>query len=172
MIISEKDKNDTIRVGEIIKKINNIDAGYANSELDIIFQQQPFLISLILGYKIDLKAEEQEEMIKIIFIIWEYFKHSKVVNRIKISQSIFEKIQLRNTHLLKYLEGAPGQEEKSKVVASDLAHLNSKALLSGLFLRFNTQIDLNTMNAETKGILMLGMKSLVECFEEIEKNRK
>lgn len=151
-------------------KINNIDADYANSESDVIFQQQPFLISLVLGYKIDLKAEELEEMTKIIFIIWEYFKQNEIVRQVKITQPLFEKVQLRNMHLLKYLKGEPGHEKKSKIIASDLGHLNSKALLTEIFLRFNTQDALINMKAETKGILLIGMKSLVECFEEIEKS--
>lgn len=73
-------------------------------------------------------------------------------------------------HLLKYLEGEPGHEGKLEVIASDLEHLNSKALLTGLFLRFNTQNELINMKPETRGILLIGMKSLIECFEEIEKN--
>lgn len=170
MKISEKDKKDTIRVSEIIAKINKIDADYANSESDVIFRQQPFLISLVLGYQLDLKPNEMEEMTKIIFIIWEYFKQIKIVRRVKVTQSLFEKIQLRNMHLLKYIEGEPGHERKSNLIAFDFEHLNSKALLAGLFLRFDTQNDLITMKAETKGILLLGMKSLIECFEEIEKS--
>lgn len=138
MIISGNDKEDIVKVSEIIVKINNIDADNANSELDVIFQQQPFLISLILGYKIDLKSEEVEEMMRIIFIIWEYFKQNEIVRQVKITQSLLEKVQLRNMHLLKYLEGEPGKEKKSEIIASDLGHLNSKALLTGIFLRFNT----------------------------------
>lgn len=38
MIISGNDKEDIVKVSEIIVKINNIDADNANSELDVIFQ--------------------------------------------------------------------------------------------------------------------------------------
>ncbi len=37
---------------------------YVNEESDIISQKQPFLISLILGYRFDLKPLELEEMIE------------------------------------------------------------------------------------------------------------
>jgi hypothetical protein len=170
MIISEKDIDDTTRVGEIIKKINNISDDYARSESDVIFQQQPFLISLVLGHQNDLSAGEIEELTKLLFIIWEYFKHNGNIRRVKVTELQFEKIQLRNMYLLKYLEGEPGQKEKTEVITSDLEHLNSKALLTGIFLRFNTQEALIKMKTETKGILLIGMKSLVECFEEIEKS--
>jgi hypothetical protein len=48
--------------------------------------------------------------------------------------------------------------------------LSSKALLAGIFLRFNTQYALTRIKTETKGILLIGIKSLIESLEEIGKS--
>jgi hypothetical protein len=170
MKIFQKDIDETIKVSEIINKIDKMDVAYANSESDVIFQRQPFLISLILGYRLDLKMAEVEEVTKIIFIIWEYFKDNQKVNRKKITENQFEKIQHRNIYMLQYFEGEPGEEAKSHFVASDLDQFNSKVLLASLFFRFDTQDVFMQMTAETKAILLIGMKSLIECFEEIKKS--
>lgn len=75
MIISKKDKKESLRVGQLIKKIELIDEKYVNEESNKISQKQPFLISLILGYRFDLKPLELEEIMKVIFLIWEFFKN-------------------------------------------------------------------------------------------------
>jgi hypothetical protein len=53
MIISQEDKNESVKIIQLIKKVDNIDEAYVNSESEIISQKQPFLISLLLGYRFD-----------------------------------------------------------------------------------------------------------------------
>lgn len=170
MEISKKHIDETVKISAIVNRIDKMDVVYADSETDIIFHQQPFLISLILGYRLDFKMSEVEEIIKVIFIVWEYYKDNQKVKRIKITESQFERKQLGNIYMLKYFEGEPGEEAKSQFVASDLDHFNSKGLLASLFFRFDTQDVFLKMPTQTRAILLLGMKSLIECFEEIKKS--
>ena len=58
MKISDNDKKESLKVGQLIKMIDHIDKEYVKKESDIISQKQPFLISLKLGYRFDLKAIE------------------------------------------------------------------------------------------------------------------
>ena len=67
MIISKKDKEESLRIGQLIKKIELIDEKYVNEESYKISQKQPFLISLILGYRKDIKPLEFEEITKVFF---------------------------------------------------------------------------------------------------------
>lgn len=167
MIVLENDKKESAKISELIKKIDAIDENYANSESDVISRQQPFLISLILGYRLDFGINELEEITKLIFLIWEYFKGNRQIQNIKISENQFEKILNRNIHMLKNFEGEIGQKAKLDLVFSDLGHLKSKALLTGIFLQFNCKYSLKNMKSEEKGSVLIGMKSLIECFEEV-----
>lgn len=91
MIISKKDKKESLRVGQLIKKIELIDEKYVNEESNKISQKQPFLISLILGYRFDLKPLELEKIMKVIFLIWEFFKKtSSNRNRKDYGDSVYE----------------------------------------------------------------------------------
>lgn len=167
MTVTEDDKRDSLKVGQLIEKIDQIDGEYVNKESDLIAQKQPFLISLMLGYRFDLKELELEEMMKIFFLIWEYFKNSYQVEKTKISESQFERIQQRNIHMLKYFEGEQGQSAKLELIASDLGHLKSKSLFTGIIFQFNQKASFLGMKNETRGIILVGLKSLIECFEEI-----
>lgn len=168
MITTQEDKKESEKIAQLIKKIDNIDALYVNSESEIISQKQPFLISLLLGYRLDLKENELEEMMKIILLIWEYFKSFDQILRVKVSQKRFEEIQQRNIHMLKYFEGEHGENAQNILVESDLSHLHSKALLTGIFLQFNHKKSLTELKNKEKGIILIGMKSLIECFDEIK----
>lgn len=167
MIISEEDKIEILRVGQLIKKIEHIDEEYVNKESDLIFKKQPFLISLLLGYRHDLKDHELEEIMKIIFLIWEFFKNSSQINQTKISESQFETVQQRNIYMLKYYEGERGLKAKKEIVANDLKNLKSKSLFEGVIFQFAEKNTLSEMEDETRGIILVGMKSLIECFDEI-----
>jgi hypothetical protein len=167
MIISGEDKKESLRVGQLIKKIELIDAEYVHKESDVISQKQPFLISLMLGYRFDLNELELEEIIKVIFLIWEFFKNHQQLEINKISETQFLPIQQRNIHMLKYFEGERGENAKLELVSADLENLNSKSLFTGVILQFNQKVALLNMKAETRGIILVGLKSLIESFEEI-----
>jgi hypothetical protein len=164
---TEKDFSDFRFISEIISKLNALDNGYASSESDVIFKHQPFLISLILGYRIDLKQEELEEITILIFLIWEFFKVSKNTLVTKITEMQYQSVVNRNMSLLKHYDNEPVVKQKSDIIIADLKKMRSIALLSTLFHSFETQSALVNMEKETRGIVMIGLKSLIECFEEI-----
>lgn len=167
MIISEEDKKESQQVGQLIKKIELIDEKYVNRESDIIYQKQPFLISLMLGYRFDLKELELEEIMKIIFLIWEFFKNNSQIQQTKVSESQFMKIEKRNIYMLKYFEGEQGKNAKMEFISNNLENLKSKSLFAGIIFQFNEKTALLNMKNETRGIVLVGLKSLIECFEEI-----
>ncbi len=167
MIISKKDKKESLRVGQLIKKIELIDEKYVNEESNKISQKQPFLISLILGYRFDLKPLELEEIMKVIFLIWEFFKKHPQTEIAKITETQFMRIQQRNVYMLKYFEGEQSRNSKLEVISADLENLNSKSLFTEVIFQFNQKVPLLNMKNETRGIILVGLKSLIECFEEI-----
>ena len=132
MIISERDKKESQIVGQLIKKIELIDKEYISKESDFISQKQPFLISLILGYRVDLRGFELEEVMKVIFLIWEFFKNHNQIEHTKISETQFMRIEQRNIHMLKYFEGEQGNKAKLELISTDLANLKSKSLFTGI----------------------------------------
>ncbi len=167
MIISEEDKNESLRVGQLIKKIELIDKEFVDKESDLIFVKQPFLISLLIGYSYDFKELELEEIMKMIFLIWEYFKDHSQINQTKISESQFERIHQRNIYMLKYYEGEQGQKASMELISNDLKNLKSKSLFGGIVFQFFEKASLSEMENEDRGIILVGMKTLIECFEEI-----
>jgi len=170
MNISDRDKIEIEKIYAILTRIDNIDNNNANTITDEIYEYQPFLISMMLGYRLDMKPEQTEDIFKIVLLIWEFFKECNGIKNKKLTEDQFERLQKRNIGLLKYLEGEPDPDEKRYVTSSDLGILRSKALLTAIFYRFKNQKSLIEMNIETKGIVLIGLKSLIECFEEIERN--
>ena len=172
MNISEQDKIEAIRISKIINKIDRIDIDYFHVITDEMNQYQPFLLSILLGYRFDLKPEEHGEIIKIGLLIWEYFRENKNIRNKKLTEQHFERILKRNLEMLKYLEGESDPAELLNITGSDLDHLKSKALLSGTFYRFDTQPILMKMDSGTKGTILIGMKSIIEFFEEIGSEKR
>jgi hypothetical protein len=167
MTIAKEDEKEILRVGQLLEKIESIDRAYLNKEYDVVYRQQPFVISLLLGYRIDLEELELEEMTKVILLIWEFFKNEQRIKQVKISEFQFERIHRRNIYMLKYFEGEIGEGAKMRLVSSDFENLRAKSLLTGVLAQFDLKAAFLDMKGETRGTVIIGLKSLIECFEEI-----
>ncbi len=167
MKITRKDYNELKELAELLSKIDRIDSEYVKTISAEIFKQQPFFLAILMGYSLDVSPEELEEIMKIYFLIWEYFKSkNKVLNK-KVTETYFEKIHSRNIKMLKYVEGEHTQQDKTNIYSDDLQNLESKALLTSILLRYNNRPVLIKMDETSKGIILLGIKSFIECFETI-----
>jgi len=167
MEFTQNDFNESIELAELIRKIDLMDAEYVNTVTDEIYAKQPFFLTVLLGYRLDVRPKELEELMKIYFLIWEYFKSNQHVQTRKVNQAYFEKIQKRNIQMLKYSEGELTEKDKLKVFSPDLQNLQSKSLLAAIFFRFNNRPVLSKMKTEKKGLILIGIKSFIECFEKI-----
>lgn len=49
MQITERDFEEVSRVSEIVQLIDKMDTNYINTESNIVYKKQPFLLSLLLG---------------------------------------------------------------------------------------------------------------------------
>jgi len=169
MLVTENDNREIVLVHEIIRRVDGMDEISANRESELIYTKQPFLISLILGYRVDLKTENFELVTKCIFVIWEYFKSRDEVLRTKIIEEQFDRIHKRNFHLVRYFESETN-EGKIELLKFDLGKLNAKALYVGVMNILRIPNSLRKGESETIGILLVGMKCLIECFEELTQN--
>ena len=163
-------QNDFTEAKDLAKvqiKIDNIDAEYVNLISDEIFKKQPFFLTVLLGYRLDTTPIELEEIMKIYFLIWEYFRTNKKVQTIKVTEDHFETIQDKNIAMLQYADGESGDVEKMKIYSSDLGNLKSKALLTAVLFRYNEKPVLLKMDDRKRAIILIGIKSFIECFETI-----
>lgn len=167
MDLTQKDFEETSKVAAKIIRIENIDADYVNSVSDEIFTRQPFFLSVLIGYRMDTSPEELDEIMKIYFLIWEYFKDNKRVRANKLTESYFEQVEQRNIEMLDYAKGEPTGKDRMKIYSTGLQNLQSKALLTAVLYRFNTRPVLLRMNGEKKGIILIGIRSFIECFETL-----
>lgn len=69
--------------------------------------------------------------------------------------------------MLKYYEGEQGQKASMELISNDLKNLKSKSLFGGIVFQFFEKASLSEMENEDRGIILVGMKTLIECFEEI-----
>lgn len=112
---TQNDFNETEILAESIKRIDQIDSDYVNSISDEIFRCQPFFLTVLLGHRIDVSMEELEEIMKIYFLVWEFFRLKPKVQTIKVTESNFNKILNRNIKMLKYSEGESKERDKLEI---------------------------------------------------------
>ncbi len=165
MKIAPTDPKETTELAELLKNIDNLNMDYGLALSDEMFQCQPYFLSTLFGYQLDVMPQEFNEIMKIYFLIWGYYKAKKEIPTKKITKADFEKIQLRHIQMLKYAEGEANPKEVSNIYANDLENVKSKSLWAAILLRFNTQPVLIKLNAQSKGVILVGLKSFIEFFD-------
>ena len=123
---SQNDFNETKIVAELIKKIDQIDSNYVNTTSDEIFKFQPFFLTVLLGYQHDVTMEELEEIMKIYFLVWEYFKLNPNLQTMQVTESYFNKIQKKNMEMLKYTHNDLKKNDKLEICSYYLQNMKSK----------------------------------------------
>lgn len=164
---SQNDFDETIKIAELVKKIEELDSEYVKKSFDEIYNKQPFFLTVLLGYRLDISPEELEEVIKIFFLTWEYFKINSNVQTNKVTAGYFEDIQKRNIQMLEYSKGEPTQNKREIIYWSDLQNHKSQSLLAAILHRYDSIPVLVKMNQDKKGIILIGIKSFIQCFEKI-----
>ena len=165
MKITKKDITETHIVGELIKKVEKIDLQEANNISERIVKNQPFIMSLLIGYKFDVKEEALNDIMKMLFVIYLYFEKKTEINKKQINSREFEKCQNQNIQFLKYFSGEQNSNDKLETNKQYLANLKCKNLFTGILVMSNTQKDFKRINRELKGIILIGMKTLIDCLE-------
>ncbi|OMP74953.1 hypothetical protein [[Flexibacter] sp. ATCC 35208] len=69
---------------EIESRMNDFD--HANNITDELYQYQPFILSTIIGYNMDVAIEDLPDLIKLYVLIWIFYRDKKNIRKIKITE--------------------------------------------------------------------------------------
>lgn len=72
--------------------------------------------------------------------------------------------------MLKYADGE-SSGQRTAIYDHDLQNLKSKALMTAILFQFNSQPNLSDMDGEMKGMILIGIKTFIECFEIISADK-
>ena len=169
MQFTDSDFRETEHMAELIKFCDTADIRTLEQITEEIYRHQPFLISLFLGYKDDIDAIQLDEFLRILIIIWLFFRNAQSVKRTPITEKMYEARAKKNIQFLQYLDGEPQGKTKGKTTDINLGILQSKALFTALLFKIKEGPALKKLIPESSAIMLLALKSLIECFEEIIK---
>ena len=167
MNFTSGDFEQTEQIAGIIQFCDKANIKALEQIVDEIYKYQPFVISIFLGYKDDMTPHQHDEILRVLIIIWLFFKSSKNVRRQKINATLFEKKQQQNVQFLQYLSGEPSQQAQHLTTGLNLSQLKSKALFTAVLFKVREGKTLKKLDTHTAAIILLGMKSLIEAFEGV-----
>lgn len=169
MQIAEDNPVQRQKVAQAVHFCDNADLKTLEQITDEIYHHQPFLISLFLGYKDEVDPYQHDEILRTLIIIWLYFRENKNVKRKKITAGMFEAMEEKNIRFLKYLEGEPTIQAQALTTLNDLKQLKSLGLFTAVLFKVKEGKALSKLPDDEAAIILVGLKSLIECFEKISK---
>jgi hypothetical protein len=170
MKFTQSDFDEATELATLTIKMNDIDAAYVDAITDEIAEKQPFFLSVMLGYKYDTTIQELDEILRVFFLIWEYFKLYGRIPPYKVTQEEYETVELNNFKLLQSLEAEKDPEKISTIYERYFAPLKSKSLLAAVLFRFNHRQAFIEMSPNLRGMIFIEMKCFIEFFESSSPN--
>ena len=170
--ILNKQLDEFKKLYEITQRLVDHDLPYINLLMDEIKDSQPFLGSCMLGHTADFKSEEIDSVLILHLLVWAAHRDKRVCRKTAITARQFNKIMDRNIAFFKYLEKEEGTPAFREAVSEDSGKNNHGTLMAFINLPFYEWPSLMNMNQQNKSILILSLKSFIECFEEIQNGQK
>ena len=168
MKFTKKDHKETEIIADIIKETDHSSIKELSEIFDEIKVYQPILISIFMGYKEVLSYEELDELAKDLIIIWKFFSDKPNSKKIEITESHLKKFDKKNADFFNYLSGEDADEMR-KTTEVVLETIDSKAIFTALIYRVNEKSVFKKMNQDRKSEFIMELKTLIDCFEEINK---
>jgi hypothetical protein len=132
-----------------------------------LLKYQPFVLSIITGYQIDVPdPDEFEPILKLYLFIWMYYMDNKAVRKTKITESMYVKEQDEIIEMLRQSEKSDNQE-KDKLANKYIEQLQSKALMTFILFLFVEDPILQKLDRQAGGAVLIGYKTILKCFEKI-----
>ena len=169
MRFTEKDHKENEIVEDIIKKTESSSIDELSTIFNEIRKYQPILISIFLGYKDVLSDEELDELVKDLIIIWKFFSDKTNIKKIRITENHLKKFYKKNAEFFDYLSGEDFEDAMKNTTEIVLKEMESKAILTALIHRVNEKSIFKKMNQDRKGEFIMELKTLIDCFEDINK---
>lgn len=167
MKFTDTDAQESNQVAEFIKFCDTADNATLEKISDEIYLYQPFVLSLFLGFKDEVDIFQLDEILRIFLIIWLFFRDRENVKKKKITEKIFEARQRKNLQFLQYMQDLPIKQDRDQALNYNLGALKSKALF-----KFKEGPTLKKLETARSALMLIGIKSLIECFEHISRPKK
>lgn len=116
-------------IAAILKNIEENENNIQNANIvtDELYRHQPFILSMIMGYKMDLSTQELGPLVNLYIAIWEYYKSNANVRAVPITQKTYEMVEDKNMRMLKNFEKM-AVDGKQDFLVNDLKKVDGKAL--------------------------------------------
>lgn len=151
----------------ITQRLVDHDKPYIRLLLDEIRVYQPFLGSCMLGYTVDFKGAEADAVFMLHLLLWAAYRDKPACRKTAITESRYNKTMNRNIFFFKYLEKEEGAPAFNDAVTEDLQKNNHGIQIAFINLCIKQWPSLANLNNEKRNEVIIGIKSFVECFEEL-----
>jgi len=170
MDITNHDIEEIDILKTILKKIDEMKQGEEESVYTSIYENQPFILSMMMGYEsnVDEEVLEEEQFNAIrdmLFIIFLFFEQKTDITRKQITEAEFTNQFQLNVDFLNYLEGEEDLDAKLELTESNLSKMRFKSLYTSITFISNEDKHFQRMDDEYKAATFLEMKTLIECME-------
>ncbi|MGG5508129.1 MULTISPECIES: hypothetical protein [unclassified Myroides] len=162
--LSDSDFSDLTALIPYIRQIDTLEVKEALQLSRDILQYQPFFLSVVFGYQTDLSLEEHDEVLRLYFLLWLYFKEQNKLPSNPVTQANFEQTQKQLVQMLAYVQQET-EDSKQTIFSNDLKQIQSRAMVTALYYRFETRPVLKKMNEEMKSLVIMGFCGFIKCFE-------
>lgn len=154
-------------ISGLMKRVVNYTEPQIMESSESLLKHQPFLVSMMMGYSVDLSPKAFEEILLIYMTIWEYFRNKPNIKRVSLTEKKFTEISMRNLNQIKRAGSGRQKRFKNQLIGKDLDRMLSQSLFAKIVETLQVKPGFAELDPSVKGILLVGFKGIIEGLDEI-----
>lgn len=154
-------------IHHITERINNYDSDFISRLMSEATEKQTFFAFSIVQFTGDLEPKASEDILSLYLGVWGLFRNYPGCRQTAITRQQFERVQQKNISMFNYLDGEDDNKLFDQVVFDDHQRLKHNAVMQYVSHCFKTFPSLTAMEMNDYCVQLIGIKSFIECFEEL-----
>jgi len=170
MDITNRDIEETKTLKEILRRIDEMEQDREESIYTKIYENQPFILSLMMAYEAELDEENIDDeqfgaMRDMLFMIYLFFEQKTNIQRAQVTEQAFIKQFQLNIEFMEYLSGEEDPDSQLALSEADLSKMHFISLYTAIVHIAHDYLSFQKMDDDSKAAIFLEMKTLIECLE-------
>jgi len=170
MEIRNRDIQETETLKEILQRIDEMEQGGEESIYTKIYENQPFILSLMMAYENELDEgniddEQFEAMRDMLFMIYLFFEQKTNIQRAQVTEQAFVKQFQLNIEFMEYLSGEEDPDKQMELSEADLSKMHFISVYTAIMHIAHDYLSFQKLDDDSKAAIFLEMKTLIECLE-------
>lgn len=154
----------------IARRVVTGDKEFISELMSETVRLQRYLVMVLMQLTENMESKAAEEVMSLYLVVWGTYRQVPACRGREITPSQFRRLQKHNISMLRYLDGEEDDEQFSDIVNHDRQGETGQCVMRYVAASMQEWPALAALDENAYGAVLIIIKTMVACFEELAGN--